>query len=153
MGTSVSRLSAKREAFIASVLEGHSLADSYRAAYRVREGTMAKSIHESASRLAADPRVASRINQLQERLEERRLDSVASQREQVIQRLWDEALNPRNPASSRIRALELLGRTASLRLFDDQAASHPQQTSAEIEVELTSRLLVILQETSGDKAN
>lgn len=58
------KLTPKQEAFVLAYVESGSASDAYRKAYAAG-GMTAKSIHETASRLLADPKIASRVAQLQ----------------------------------------------------------------------------------------
>jgi phage terminase small subunit len=54
-------LTGQQEAFAQAVAQGLSLADAYRKAYKSTRKMMAKTVHEAASRLAAEGKVAARI--------------------------------------------------------------------------------------------
>jgi phage terminase small subunit len=56
-------LTAKQEAFAVTVAKGSKASDAYRAVYSARRMTP-KSINEEASRLLANPKVASRVGEL-----------------------------------------------------------------------------------------
>jgi phage terminase small subunit len=56
-------LTAKQEAFAVSVAKGNKASDAYRTVYSARRMTP-KSINEEASRLLANPKVASRVGEL-----------------------------------------------------------------------------------------
>jgi len=121
------------------------LTDAYRRAYDIRPGTKAKSVWEAASRLASNDNVSTRIGELKAKVEERAVESIEAQRQAVVARLWAEATDPENPASCRIRALELLGRTGALRLFEEQVALKAEMSMPEIQAELERRLLLLLE--------
>jgi hypothetical protein len=57
------KLTSKQEQFAQLVAAGESQSDAYRATYNCRN-TLDKTIHESASRAAADPKIAARIKEL-----------------------------------------------------------------------------------------
>jgi hypothetical protein len=57
------KLTSKQEQFARLVAAGESQSDAYRATYNCRN-TLDKTIHESASRAAADPKIAARIKEL-----------------------------------------------------------------------------------------
>jgi hypothetical protein len=62
----------------------------------------------------------------------------------VIERLQDEALNDRNPAATRVRALELLGKTGGL--FDESThVTFEQRSPEDVEKELMEKLGMVLQ--------
>lgn len=57
-------LSPKREKFAQSVAAGKTQSGAYRDAYNVKSTTLAKSVHEAASKLTANAKVASRIDEI-----------------------------------------------------------------------------------------
>ncbi|MEF8734824.1 MAG: terminase small subunit [Candidatus Accumulibacter meliphilus] len=57
-------LTPQQENFAQEVVSGETLSDAYRASYKTARMT-AKQIHEEASRLAANPKVATRIRAMQ----------------------------------------------------------------------------------------
>lgn len=65
-------LTAKQEAFAQALADGMTQADAYRKAYSVRDATT-KSVHELASKLAKNTKVASRVDELRGKLEEKAL--------------------------------------------------------------------------------
>ena len=71
------KLTAKQAKFVAGIAKGLTQSDAYRAAYNVKN-TKPKSVWESASALAADPKVASRLFELQEAAKERCLVTIES---------------------------------------------------------------------------
>ena len=76
----MSALTSKQEAFAQCIADGMSQADAYRASFDVSEDTKPESIHQEASRVMANVKVASRVKELRDKLEElrlwSRLDSV-----------------------------------------------------------------------------
>lgn len=62
--TNTKKLTAKQEKFAQGVASGLDQSAAYRAAFTVRPGSKAQTAWDSASRLAADPRVAARIEAL-----------------------------------------------------------------------------------------
>ena len=56
-------LTPKRERFCQEIVKGAKLADAYRVAFKPKRST-AKTIHEEASRLRADPKISARIEEL-----------------------------------------------------------------------------------------
>lgn len=97
----MSKLTAQQEKFCQSIADGMSQADAYRVSYSA--GNMKPtSVHEKASELAANVKVASRIAELKSALAEKALWT----REQAVQALIAEAQGDR--ASDRINALKAL---------------------------------------------
>ena len=60
-------LTAKQEAFVQNILQGMSQADAYRSAYDTKRMTE-KTVWESASKLMANPKVATRLKELRDEL-------------------------------------------------------------------------------------
>ena len=79
-------LTSKMEAYAQGIADGLNKSDAYRAAYDCAN-MLAKTVHESASRLAADPRVSARIKALQTQT----ADALATRREWDRDRLVGEA--------------------------------------------------------------
>lgn len=61
-------LTPKQEKFAQCVADGMSQADAYRTAFDVKPTTKPESVQQSASRLMADPKVSSRVDQLHKQL-------------------------------------------------------------------------------------
>lgn len=72
-------LTNKQDAFVRGVVAGLELSDAYRAAFNCTNMTN-KSINECASHLAAKPKVAQRIKELREKLDE---DTIMSAKERL----------------------------------------------------------------------
>ena len=91
-------------------------ADAYRQAYSVSLDTLASTVYESASRLAANPNVAARIQQLKELAQKQVVESHAW----TLERLTTEAeINLRlarehKQLGSANGALELIGRVTGI---------------------------------------
>ena len=60
-------LTPKQEKFVQGIIEGKSQADAYRSAYNAKRMTD-KTIHEAASKLMADNKIATRVQELREQL-------------------------------------------------------------------------------------
>jgi len=72
-------LTPKQEKFVQNIIEGMSQADAYRSAYNTKRMTD-KSIHEAASRLMNDSKIASRVQELRDQLED---ESIMSAKERL----------------------------------------------------------------------
>ena len=138
-------ITAKQSEFARLVAEeGKTASDAYRAVYNVSPNTLDKTIWSMASALMANHKVSKRIKEIQRRMDEDRLTRAVRREEYVLKRLTEEADNADN-ASSRIRALELLGKTISM--FSDKVEMETKQTdrtSEEIEQELKDKLSKLL---------
>lgn len=60
-------LTPKQEKFVQGIIEGKSQADAYRSAYNAKKMTD-KTIHEAASKLMADNKIATRVQELRDQL-------------------------------------------------------------------------------------
>ena len=82
-----------------------------------------------------------KIKELQEKIEQSNRTREHRLREHVLKRLQEEADGADN-ASSRIRALELLGKSLTVSMFTDRVeqAETSERSSAEIEKDLKARL-------------
>ncbi len=116
-------LTAKQEKFAQNIIQGMSQADAYRSAYNTARMTD-KTIHENASRLANDSKVAARITELrgqistasvmsaQERLEYLTRVVRGEEKEIEVHVVEDKAVEVPVPASikTRIDAIDKMNR-------------------------------------------
>lgn len=79
----MSDLTPKQEAFAQAVSSGMSQSDAYRAAYKVRESTKPESVNQAASKIMADPKVASRVEELRKPVVEAAQITLASHLERL----------------------------------------------------------------------
>ena len=137
-------LTGKQERFIAELLKGNSASDAYRTAYNAK-GMKDSAIHTEASKLKSNPKIAQRLKQGFKRKEEYAQTSALSLRHLVLEQLQKEALNPSNNESSRIRALELIGKTSDVGLFVERIETTTKdRTPEEVATEIESKLEEIL---------
>ena len=131
-------LTGKQEAFAKLVANGSMLSDAYRECYSA--DTMKDStIWSEACRLAQNPKVSARIKDIQADMEADRRTIERRREEWVLKRLQEEADQADN-ASSRIRALELVGKTVGMFTDRIEQADTAERPASEIEKELTARL-------------
>jgi hypothetical protein len=130
-------LTSKQEAFAQAVAKGLTLADAYRQSYcadKMKDG----SIWSEASALMSNPKVTSRVGDLQQAKEDKTLHDSVRLRRLVLDRLHQEAIQAESD-SARIRALELLGK--SIAMFTDRVEQDEGvRTSTDLEQELIDRL-------------
>lgn len=129
-------LTKKQDLFANAVADGHNLSDAYRHAYDA-ENMKPNVIHVEASRLAAHPNVALRIDEIsyENNVDQRMQASV--RRGFVLDGLEQEALHAPT-AHARVRALELLGK--SVGLFGATPEVERTRTIEEMENELRKLL-------------
>jgi hypothetical protein len=131
-------LTDKQEAFVQMVASGSNLSDAYRAAYDADRMAPA-SIWTEASILLAIPKVTHRLTVINSEKEQQRRMMAVSRAERVLQRLEglaDHAVTE----SVKVRANELLGKTAGL--FTDQVeiTDTTDRTVDQIQQSITERL-------------
>ena len=133
------KLTPKKLHFARCVAAGMTQSDAYREAYTVRDSTTQESIHSSASRLMADVKVSARVKHLIGMRERAVAASAVTDRERVLSKLrgWMDEAEPSD--SVKVRAAELLGKSANLFATDinvnDQRKSS-EGLAAEIEAML-----------------
>ncbi len=131
-------LTGKQEAFAKLVAGGAVLSDAYRECYSA--DTMKDStVWSEACRLAQNPKVSARIKDIQADMEADRRTIERRREEWVLKRLSEEADQADN-ASSRIRALELVGKTVGMFTDRIEQADTAERSASEIEKELKARL-------------
>ena len=139
--TNPNGVSPKQSAFAAFVAEGDSYTEAYRKAYDASK-MKEQVVWNAASRLAKNKKVMTYIAALKKK------DATAVEahdklsKDWIVQRLQDEAQNDGNPAATRVRALELLGKTSGL--FDESThITFENRTPEDVEKELLEKLAVL----------
>lgn len=131
-------LTPKQSVFVQLVSEGKSFTESYRTAYNSKNMSD-QSIRIEGSKLAKLPHVASEINRLTDGRKTSKKVQTKIHKSWITERLKAEALSDDNPASTRVRALELLGKSAGL--FDESTTLIVEnRTPQDIEDELRDKL-------------
>jgi hypothetical protein len=132
-------LTAKQEDFCRAVMAGATFADSYREAYRA-DGMVPNSIWNAASRLAADPKVRVRLEQLAQQKEAELRMLALSRADWVIEKITQQVMDPATPPAVKTRALELLGKTIGL--FTDRVETKDvtERSVDELEAQIRARL-------------
>ncbi len=101
------------------------------------------SVWTESSKLLSNPMVSSRIESLKAQIEVQELSSSLSEREKIIQHLWDMAEQEEVSDSTRVRSLELLGKTIGL--FSDKVEITESKSQEELEKELKDKLIALSQ--------
>ena len=130
-------LSPKQFAFAGFIADGLSLKEAYLKSYNA-SGMKDGVIRTEASRLAKNPKVSRAIEDLRQDSQTTRYAKEKLTKDWLLERLRDEAQNDCNPASSRVRALELLGKSSGL--FEDKTIRIQHRSAEEVEQELIARL-------------
>ncbi len=133
-------LTSAQMAYVQGVIEGKSLRQAYRDAYPNAQAT-GSSISAAAARLGKDPRIAKLIQEGWEETQEALADDVAATRRYVMRQLVE--LSKRGAQEgSRLKALELLGRSAGM-WREQQAQADKPLTAAELKAALAGHLRLV----------
>ena len=139
-------LTSKQELFSQEYIKGNSASDAYRKAYSVRQGTKESTVHRSAHEVLKNPKVTARINALNKRKEDTALTTTLSLSRYIVERLVEETKGE-NP-SSRLKALELLGRHREIDLFNPESkvnvTVNNNKSSTELEADIREKLRLVL---------
>ena len=140
-------LTSKQLEFAELIASGFTKAEAFRKAYDVSPDTKDKSVHEMASKTFANTKVISRIKAIQhQKAEDQRMLGI-KQAEFIMKRLEQEATDMENNSASRIRALELMGKTHMVGLFADKLeikSENINMTADELEDQLKDKLQKLL---------
>ena len=133
------KLTPKQLHFARCIAGGMTQSDGYREAYTVRDSTTQESVHSTASRLMADVKVSARVRHLIGLREQAVVASAVTDRERVLSKLrgWMDDAEPTD--SVRLRAAELLGKSANL--FATEVTVADQRNSTNVAEEIEAMLL------------
>ena len=131
-------LTGKQEAFAKLVAGGAVLSDAYRECYAA-DSMKDSTVWSEACRLAQNPKVSARIKDIQADMEADRRTIERRREEWVLKRLSEEAAQADN-ASSRIRALELVGKTVGMFTDRVEQSDTTERSASDIERELRAKL-------------
>ena len=141
------KITAKQYEFARLVAEEHlTSSDAYRKVYKPNILAKNKSVHEMACRVMTNIKVQSMIRSIQHKREEDNRMRAIRREEFVLKKLMEE-VEQGDQASSRIRALELLGKTVSM--FSNKVEIKTKQINRTSE-ELTEDLKLKLQKLLSD---
>lgn len=116
-------LTAKQEEFVQGIIKGLSQADAYRAAYSSKNMSD-KTIHEAASRLMSDSKIATRIKELREQISSKNIMTAqerlefltgvinGTRGEKIVEVIDGEAKEIEVPASmkNRLSAIDIMNK-------------------------------------------
>jgi hypothetical protein len=147
-----SDLTIKQRAFADAIIKGKlgSFKEVYADVYDVtltKQGKIPKWVEVEASRLMANPKVALSIQQGLQRRETNAVASTTRTRSYVLEQLMKESKEAESD-SSRIRALELLGKTVNL--FSDTLEIKESRGTHDIEQDIESRIEALIRESEGN---
>jgi hypothetical protein len=131
-------LTGKQEAFAKLVAGGAVLSDAYRECYSA-DSMKDSTVWSEACRLAQNPKVSARIRSIQADNEQSQRMRLLRREEWVLKSLQEEAVSADN-ASSRIRALELVGKTIGMFTDRVEQTDTTERSASDIERELRAKL-------------
>lgn len=137
-------LTAQQQAFADGVIQGKSLRQAYREAYPNAQAND-QSISATAARLMKDDRISKAIREAWEETQEALADDVAATKRYVMRQLVALSKGA-NQEGSRLKALELLGRSAGM-WKEQQASTERPLTAAELKQQLAGHLRLVQQST------
>ena len=141
-------LTIKQRAFVNEIVKGKlgSYKEAYAKVYNVsltKTGKIPKWVEVEASKLVANPKIALSIQRAIERKETSLTASALRTRNYVIESLYKESKES-DSDSTRVRALELLGK--SVALFTDVTEERKSRDTDEIEQDIEAKLEQLLQQ-------
>ena len=139
-------LTSKQEIFSQEYVKGNNASDAYRKAYSVSKNSKQATIWRSAHEVLKNHKVTARIKALTKRKEETALTTTLSLSRYIVERLVEETKGE-NP-SSRLKALELLGRHRDIDLFNPESkvnvTVNNNRSSTELEADIREKLRLVL---------
>ena len=146
------KLTMKQRAFCDLIIKGKlgSQIECYMQVYDVtltKQGKIPKWVEVEASRLMANPKVSLSITKGLERRETNAVASTTRTRSYVLEQLMRESKEA-DSDSTRVRALELLGKTVNL--FSDTLEIKESRTSDDIESEIEQKIEALIRESEGN---
>jgi hypothetical protein len=146
-------LTIKQRAFVDEIIRGKlgSYKEAYAKVYDVtltKQGKIPKWVEVEASRLIANPKVALSLHKAIQRKEDVAVASSLRTRNYVLERLMSESKEADSDAT-RVRALELLGKTVSL--FNDTIEIKEARDSDDIEAEIEEKIIALLSKEEAEQ--
>lgn len=143
-----SELTIKQRQFVDEIIKGKlgSYKEAYAKVYDVtltKQGKIPKWVEVEASKLVANPKIAQSLHKAIERKETSAVASSLRTRNYVLERLMKESRES-DSDSTRVRALELLGKTVSL--FSDVVETKETRRSDDIEADIEEKIIALLEE-------
>ncbi len=136
-------LTPKMAAFASLIASGKSQVDAYCEAYNVGLNGSRAVARNEASVVARKPKVQARIRALKENRKTVQADQEALSKAWILDKLRAEAIDLDNAPSVRVRALEIIAKSAGL--FSDAASvTVDARSSSDIERDLKERLNSLL---------
>ena len=145
-------LTIKQRAFVEEIIRGKlgSYKEAYAKVYDVtltKSGKIPKWVEVEASRLYCNPKIALSIQKAIQRKEDVAVASSLRTRNYVLEQLMRESKEADSDAT-RVRALELLGKTVSL--FNDTIEIKETRDSDDIEAEIEEKIVALLSKEEAE---
>ena len=132
------RLTARMIHFVNLLVSGNDHITAYSTAYDVSGSTRA-SIIANANKLMKDPRITMQLESVLEATKQNVIESDASARRYVMQKLFDKVNEAEVSESGQLRALELIGKAVGM--FTDRVETTVEQVDTDsLKKELESHL-------------
>ena len=131
-------LTAKQRGFIKDVAMGQTKAQAYRNNYNTKASP--KVVGNDASKLASNPVISLEVEAFKTALMAREYQESTKLKAFIMHQLTLHALNEDNPPASRIRSLELLGKSYDVGLFVDRKEVTTINNSSDIKAKLIEQL-------------
>ena len=131
-------LTKKQQGFVRDVALGETKAQAYRNNYNSK--TKAQYQGNEAHKLASNPTIANEIEAFKVALLAREYQEGTKLKAFIMHQLTLHALNEDNPPASRIRSLELLGKSYDVGLFVDRKEVTTINNSSDIKAKLIEQL-------------
>lgn len=137
VGKAASGLTLKQEAFAQAIAKGATNSEAYRSAYNA-DGMAAHVVHTEACKLAAHPKVASRIESLLLERKAKEQLVAAKTSERVNAKAWAMIDNPETPPAVVANLLNLQAKINGM--LTDKVEIKTDAPAADLEAELRARL-------------
>jgi len=140
-------LTTKQKGFIKDVALGLPKAEAYRNNYNSKS----KKVYQGneAFKLANNPKIANEIEAFKVAIEAQSYQSSTQLKAFIMHQLTLHALNEDNPPASRIRSLELLGKSYDVGLFEDRKVVTTINQSSEVKTKLINQIKLMLSNQSN----
>ena len=135
-------LTKKQEGFIRDVALGKPKAEAYRNNYNTKTNKQYQG--NQAFKLASNPTIANEIEAFKVALKAQEYQSSTHLKAFIMHQLTLHALNEDNPPASRIRSLELLGKSYDVGLFEDRKVITNISQSSEVKSKLINQIKSML---------
>ena len=132
------RLTSKQQGFVKDVAMGLPKAEAYRRNYNTKSKKQYQG--NEAFKLASNPKISNEIEAFKVALLAREYQKGEQLKAFIMHQLTQHALNEDNPPASRIRSLELLGKSYEVGLFVERKEVTTINNSSDIKAKLIEQL-------------